>query len=152
MDADRADRETAMMDALRSVVATFDPVPDDVREAARNAFAFRNFDIELAQLVFDSAVDGLVGVRGDVGRQLTFRGAGRTIEVEILGSVAMRLVGQLVPAEPCLIEVVQDATTKLAVADGLGRFECDGLAPGRMTLRCTDRDGGAVVQTVSTPI
>ena len=43
--------------ALRQAVRERQAVPPEFVEAARNAFAWRNFDAELAQLSYDSARD-----------------------------------------------------------------------------------------------
>ena len=83
---------------------------------ASAAWSFRNLK-ELAKLVFDSDVDGLVGVRGHGPRQLSFRTSGATIDLEVAGTVRVHALGQLVPGRPHLVEFVQDTGTSVAVAD-----------------------------------
>ena len=41
-----------------------DPIPERLTIAARQAFGWRLIDAQLAELLFDSASDELVGVRG----------------------------------------------------------------------------------------
>ena len=57
-----------------------EPVPDRVIAGARAAWTWRTIDEELAELVFDSAVE-LTGVRSeDTARQLTFRAPGSKLK------------------------------------------------------------------------
>ena len=53
------------------------PIPTHLADAARDAFAWRSADMQLAELLFDSANDELVGVRGTTTERRSFRfGAG----------------------------------------------------------------------------
>lgn len=53
------------------------PIPTHLADAARDAFAWRVADAQLAELLFDSANDELVGVRGTTTERRSFRfGAG----------------------------------------------------------------------------
>lgn len=54
------------------------PVPDDLSAIARDAYRWRRADAVLAELLFDSASDELVGVRGSAatGRRSFRYGAG----------------------------------------------------------------------------
>ena len=84
---------------LAEALPKADPVPAAVTEFAKAAFGWRTIDAELAELVFDSAVDELVGVRSeDDTRQVTFRAPGVEIEVAVMADGVRRIVGQLVPA------------------------------------------------------
>jgi hypothetical protein len=66
---------------LRRIDDAFDeelrPIPTRLTEAAREAFAWRRPDVQLAELLFDSASDELVGTRGASSTRRAFRyGAG----------------------------------------------------------------------------
>jgi hypothetical protein len=66
---------------LDRIAAAFDvdlpPVPEHLTDAARDAFSWRRADAALAELLFDSASDELVGVRGGAATRRSFRfGAG----------------------------------------------------------------------------
>lgn len=57
-----------------------EPVPDHLMAAARDAFSWRTADSQLAELLFDSASDELVGVRGTSTDRRSFRfGAGDAV-------------------------------------------------------------------------
>ena len=82
-----------------------EPVPDHVVDGARAAWTWRTIDEELAELVFDSAVE-LTGVRSeDTARQLTFRAPGVEIEVMVVDDAARRIVGQLIPPGECAVQL-----------------------------------------------
>ena len=124
-----------------------DPVPETVLEGARAAFTWRNIDIELAQIVFDSAQE-LSGVRSeDVNRQVTFEAPGVEIEVMVVENGARRLVGQLVPPTERTVELVGSDTVVSADTDRLGRFTFDDIAPGPVRLVVLGADGERLVQT-----
>lgn len=57
-----------------------DPVPSHLASAARDAFAWRRADAALAEILFDSSIDDLVGVRGASTERRSFRfGAGDVV-------------------------------------------------------------------------
>ena len=119
-------------------------------EAAKAAFAWRAIDAELAELVFDSAVDALESdlvMRGggiDM-RQLTFSTDDVTIEIEI-GPAG--LMGQIIPAQPARVEVFQGAEEPIAVeADEFGVFQVAELRPGPTTLIARPLDDSWSVRT-----
>ena len=65
-----------LLELVGRALRTAEPVPDRVIAGARAAWTWRTIDEELAELVFDSAVE-LTGVRSeDTARQLTFRAPG----------------------------------------------------------------------------
>ena len=68
--------------ALREAFADelLDPVPERLTAAARQAFGWRLIESQLAELLFDSASDELVGVRGASTDRRSFRyGAGDAV-------------------------------------------------------------------------
>lgn len=146
--------DAELLDELRAVLGRADPVPPEVVEAARAAFGWRRLDAELAELLHDSSLDEerLAGVRGGVGRSdprlLTFEAGPLTVEVEVAAVGARRrLVGQLVPAQPAVVEVRHAGGTVAARADELGRFAAGGIEPGPVSLRCRPAAGAAVETT-----
>lgn len=68
------DHDAQLLDRIR---AAFDddlaPVPDELMSAARDALGWRLADVRLAELLFDSANDELVGVRGTASDRRSFR-------------------------------------------------------------------------------
>jgi hypothetical protein len=113
-----------LLAGLRRAAGHYDPVPRQVLEAAKGAFALRTLDDELADLLFDSLLDDdLVGVRGGITRQLTFGVGDVTIDLDV---EADELVGQVSPA----------ATVGLAVeVDDRGRFFATRPTTGPFRLR-----------------
>ncbi len=140
---DMSDEE--LLAALGRALNQADPVPHAVSEYARAGFGWRALDAELAELVFDSAIEELVGVRGEETRQVTFRSPGLEIEVAVLGEGSRRIIGQLVPPQVATIEMRHDGHSTETTSDDLGRFTFDGVPAGPISLRCSL--GGLTVQT-----
>ena len=144
---------------LAEVLRTAEPAPAEVAELARESFALRALDAELAGLVEDSddPVTAPMAVRDLTGaparRMLGYHFLdGRTgdelviaVEVETLGEVR-RLSGQLTPAEPADIEVRQPTRLVRVEADRLGRFVVADVRPGPVSLTCR-RAGAPAVAT-----
>jgi hypothetical protein len=132
---------------LAEALPQADPVPATVTEFAKAAFGWRTIDAELAELVFDSAVDELVGVRSeDDTRQVTFRAPGVEIEVAVMAGGVRRIVGQLVPPQEADIELRYQGEAKRTTSDTLGRFIFHDVPNGPISLRCRLADD----QTVQT--
>lgn len=100
-------------------------VGGELLAAARRAFAWRTVDadLDLAELHYDSSVDGAALVRGAGSgppRTLVFRGERLGVEIELTGA---GIEGQLIPPEPGQVRLL--TTTGVAVtttADGAGCF------------------------------
>jgi hypothetical protein len=131
---------------LRRAAAILDPLPAGLRRIAVEAYALHDLDARLAELTFDSLVDG-IPVRGvtDAPRMLTFRTEELTVDVEVTPE---GLMGQLMPPQPARIEVLggpQPAAPQTLTADAMGRFTGDAPPSGPFALRL--RAGGEVVVT-----
>jgi hypothetical protein len=69
-------------------------------------------------------------------RQLSFPASGLTIELEITGSGDdRRLVGQLIPRQPAVVEIRHVEGVITVEADELGRFSAEGVPQGQISLR-----------------
>lgn len=144
------DPDDRLLDELSSALDATDPVPDRFVAAAKESFTWRTIDIELAELVFDSAEAELAGVRGsDSTRQVTFQAPGFEIEVAIISDGSRRLVGQVVPAQVGTVELRFGDQSMTTEADTLGRFSFEDVPLGPISLRLEIGDG-AVVQTAWT--
>jgi hypothetical protein len=134
-----ADDDT-LLDELRRVFATIDPIPEPVALAARAAIEWRTIDAELAALVSDSVVDEpLLAVRGTAEpRILTFEASDLTIELEAEPGRddTLRIVGQLVPPQRAQIAVRHGDELIATNADERGRFVAGGVEPGPVSVRC----------------
>ena len=134
--------------SLRMAAAVREPVPASVLQAARDAFAWRLIDAELAELVADSAFEMVhAGTRGGwEPRLVTFEVPGGTaLELEATCQGAgIRLVGQVVPARPGTAEVQHPGGSIAVDVDEVGRFAAHGIWPGpmRVKLRLVTPDPG----------
>ncbi len=134
-----------LLEVLGRALRVADPVPAAVTEFAKAGFGWRDIDAELAELVFDSAVEDLVGVRSESDtREVTFRAPGVEIEVAVLSEDARRIVGQLVPPQSAEIELRYGGERRSAVSDDLGRFTFHGVPAGPISLRCVLVEGQAI--------
>jgi hypothetical protein len=126
-----------------------EPLPDDVRAAARDALSWRDPDAALAGLVLDSAREPVGHIRADghprgdgEPRLLSFASAEVTIDVEATyrdGTVS--LLGQLAPAGAGAVEVDHRLGVATARPDRLGRFRVDGVEFGPVRLRVSGTTG-----------
>jgi hypothetical protein len=134
-----------LLAALRTAARSIDPPPDAVVSAAKASWTWRTIDAELAELTYDSWTDDreLAGVRGastatPTSRLLSFEATSVALELEvILEGGERRLVGQLLPAQPGVVEVHHRRGVELVEADAVGRFAVPSIAPGlfRLTVR-----------------
>lgn len=120
---------------LGQVVAATDPPPPSVVAGALAAETWRTIDAELADLVFDSAME-LAGTRGptNAARELTFQAGDVEIEILVTAGVHAQLEGQLIPAVVEVIELASLASAETAAVDELGRFRFDQVPPGPVRL------------------
>ena len=114
-----------------------DPVPCEVRAAARDAYSCRWVEAAVASLEFDSVLHR--GARRGQ-RHLVFRGEGLTVEVEV--AVDRSLTGCLVP--PTVTEVVLrwPGGSAPTCSDESGRFSLPRVPRGPATLRFPGRAEG----------
>jgi hypothetical protein len=137
---------------LRRISAMFDhhdPVPDTVTDAARAAFAWRDLDAQLAQLIDEEQLVGASTRTHGEHRLLTFEAPGVTVAIEATEiNGARKLIGQLVPsgAHHIALETAAQSGQQLtAPVDHLGRFTLSAVPAGLIRLRCTLPNGAQVV-------
>src|SRR5690348_1577792 len=99
------DDDERLLTELGTALRAGTEVPERFVEAGKAAFAWRTVDAELASLTYDSATEGVAGVRGEPAdlRALTFAARGLTIELEVTED---SLIGQVVPPQPGSVEVL----------------------------------------------
>ena len=142
---ERTDDEVLAL--LGEALRRHEPVPDRVLTGAQAAFTWRTIDAELAELVFDSALEG-AGVRSDdVARQVTFQAPGVEIEVMLIDDGSRRIVGQLVPPAEVTVELTSGDRVSAGQTDRLGRFGFDDVAPGPVRLTVLGSSGERLVHT-----
>jgi hypothetical protein len=134
-----------LSEELRLLAADREPVPAALVQAAIDAFAWRDLDAEIAELVFDSSVntDEAALVRGPDGpRLVSFSAGGVTIDVEVTSTGPGRSVmGQLDPPRRATVEIRGRRDTVTVEADELGRFRSGPLPPGPASIRLRPQPG-----------
>jgi len=140
--------------ALREALAEREAVPAEFVEAAKNAFAWHNIDIdaELAELTYDSSRDAEPepSTRAETAsiRALTFTSAHLTLELEVTHD---SLLGQIVPAQAGTIKVQPREGAETTVpADRIGRFTIRPIPVGEFRLHCrTSADSDALTNWIT---
>ncbi len=137
------DRDALVLDRIADA---FDhdlpPVPDRLAAAARDAFSWRRADAQLAELLFDSSLDELVGIRGTSTERRSFRfGAGEyVIRVHLTSAT---LIVMVEPPLSVTCRVSTEAGSSDHRTDDLGELVID--AP-TLPLRVeVDLPGGTTV-------
>jgi hypothetical protein len=110
-------------------------VPDAVREAARKAFDARPKDVLVADLVFDSLLDGDRRASVDPDRRsLRFGVPDAGVDVTVVEvDERLNILVQVLPAQKCEVEVRLNGPAFTLSTDDAGRVEFD-TAPGLMSL------------------
>jgi len=137
-----------LMERLRRITATADPVPEAVITAARAAFGLRDLDALIADLVRDSEVDApLTAVRGAEARMLSYEAGRTTIECEVMARAGQRNVsGQLSGGMASAVEAQVPGSPPVSVpVSAHGWFTVPGLPSGPFRLRCQMADGATIV-------
>jgi hypothetical protein len=137
-----------LMERLRRIAATADPVPEAVIIAARAAFGLRDLDALIAELVRDSEVDApLMAVRGAEARMLSYEAGRTTIECEVMARAGQRNVsGQLSGGVASAVEALVPGSPPVSVpVSAHGWFTVHGLPSGPFRLRCRMTDGATIV-------
>lgn len=112
-----------------------DDVPESVRDAARKAFDARPRDVLVADLVFDSLLDGERRAVADPSRRSLRFGvpeAGADLVVTESGETVTVAV-QVLPAQRCDIDVRTPSSSMAVTTNDAGQVEFD-LVPGLMSL------------------
>ena len=136
------DAQEDVAEALRSLFARIDPVPEGVTEAGKAAYAWRRIDAELAELLADSAIDAesLALARGGGApvRSVSFGVGELIIDLEIQVDRPDRtILGQLSPPFNAHVEIYR-AGHRAPInsdADSLGRFRARLPEGGPIRLR-----------------
>jgi hypothetical protein len=142
-----------LLAALRQAFAARRAVPPEFVQAGQDAFAWHDFDAELAQLTYDStrrtadAVPTRAPEEAAI-RVLTFTSAqaGLQIELEVQEDA---LAGQILPMQSAAIELQTKTGTQQPIsADEVGCFWISPIPSEDFRLRCRPVAGNAEVVTV----
>ncbi|HTU74413.1 MAG TPA: hypothetical protein VMG38_12930 [Trebonia sp.] len=133
-----------LLSALREVLGAADPPPSWCVNLAKESFALRTIDAELATLSEDSALDGVAVTRSGGGppgggpRLAVFDADSLSVEIEVSRSSrpgSWQVVGQLSPPAAAMVGVRRPPDDHGRVtADDLGRFLIDQLPAGPLSL------------------
>jgi hypothetical protein len=109
-----------LLAVLGEVLAEDEPISAAMASAVEaEAFAMRRIDDELAELLFDTAADAGVAVRGEGARSLAFAAAGHEVDIELQPEGT--LVGRVAPPDVA-VAIEGPAGVQPVVPDALGRF------------------------------
>jgi hypothetical protein len=137
-----------LMARLSEIASIADPVPEALLSAARAAFALRDLDARVAELIRDSAIDAsATAVRGPGPRMLSFESGEMAIECEVTPDAARRdIFGQLVGGRAPTVDAQVPGQQPVTVpVDADGCFSVRGLPPGPARLRAHLADGTTLV-------
>jgi hypothetical protein len=132
-----------LLDALGQSLAASRNVPPAIITAARNAYGWRTFDTELAQLIYDSGRDRDLALSRQsetaAARAFTFASADLTIEIEASDD---SLLGQVVPVQQGSVQI-QTSTGEVMTAalDELGCFTVRPIPAVPFRLHCRTAGG-----------
>ncbi len=138
-----------LLDDLRRVLDLVELPPPDSLLLAQAALDWRSLDVELAELVHDSAVDeSELLVRGDAAELRVLSFATGTVQIEV-EYASGQLIGQVVPAEVVVVEIYRDGHEPAAAVttDEFGTFVIGDVTPGPLSLVCRADDGRWSVRT-----
>jgi hypothetical protein len=128
-----------------------DPVPAEATLAARSAIAWRDMDAQIAELLYDSAAQGLevAGVRSLDGPQmLSFGSDDVSVELQITREGdGVRITGQIAPASVEGVDIHHRDGVTTVQADNAGGFSAGPVPAGPLSVRVRLPGDGAV-QTV----
>lgn len=134
--------QAELLKELSEVLDSTEPPGLAETHVARGCFAWRNIDVELAEIIFDSIVDeSAVLVRGPVAdiRSVSFSTGSVTVDVEIHDG---RIIGQVIPAQRALItlSIPSGDVVASAESDDVGMFVIDHDQAGSLSLGCRASD------------
>ena len=132
-DGVNTNADDRLVEVIRAALHELDGPPPEVVALAKQSLTWRTIDAELAELTYDSAVDGdLVGVRGTgTARALTFEVGAVVIDLEVSDrDTARDVLGQVAPATEVTLSLVRPTGTVDVALDDLGRFRLTGLPSG----------------------
>lgn len=117
--SDDNEMSDALLERISDAFDRLPPVPSQLQAAARSAFEWRRADAALAELMFDSASEELIGVRGTVSDRRSFRFAVDDIVIRVHLTPATLIVMIEPPVSvPC--RVVTEERTEVLRTDEYG--------------------------------
>jgi hypothetical protein len=136
-----------LLAALRESLGAGPPVPSELAEIGKNAYAWHDIDAELAQLTYDSTRElyGAASTRSESAtiRALTFTSAHLTIELEVNED---SILGQVIPVQEGTVSFQSRAgVTGTVGVDAVGCFAIRPIPDRPFRLHCRTADGSDVL-------
>ncbi len=117
-DDRRRPSEELLLDRLRRISGSADPVPPEVTALAQGAFIHRSADTQMARLLEEESI----GIRGGEALLLTFTGEGVSLN---LADDEGSLIGHVSPPH-ARVELESPASSNTGIdVDEVGRFTLD---------------------------
>jgi hypothetical protein len=116
--------DTDLLDGIRDLFETADPMPADLPERIKFALALQNLDAEVARYV-DAEPEGALSARGaEESRTVTFDSESLTIMIRVDSNPdgTARVDGWLAPPQAHEVEMKIGSDSIKIIADDLGRF------------------------------
>ena len=111
--SDAIETPDTLLDRISDAFDRLPPVPPTLQAAARSAFEWRRADAALAELLFDSANEELIGVRGTASDRRSFRFAVNEFVIRVHVTPATLIVMLEPPISvPCRV-VTEDGAEEL---------------------------------------
>jgi hypothetical protein len=145
-----------ILDGIREIFSTADPMPADLPERIRFSLAMRDLEAEVARLASEEEDPRLVAARGaEQSRTITFDSDSLTIMIRIDPNKngTVRIDGWLAPPQRREIEMQTAADTLRVLSDEQGRFAFASVPRGtaRLSVRPGERGPGGSGRSVVTP-
>jgi hypothetical protein len=136
-----------LLAALKQALGAGRPVPAELAEIGKSAYAWHNIDAELAQLTYDSTRErhSAASTRSENAtiRALTFTSAHLTIELEVNED---SMLGQVVPVQEGTVRFQSRAgVTGTVGVDAVGCFVIRPIPDQPFRLHCRTADGSDVL-------
>ena len=122
--SDTPDAPETLLDHIGRAFGDLEPIPPRLTDAAKSAFSWRRADAELAELLFDSATDELVGVRGTTSDRRSFRFAADDFVLRV-HLTASTLIVMSEPPVSVACRIANDAGVEELRTDEFGEVVVD---------------------------
>lgn len=114
--SDSPDAPDTLLDRISEAFDRLEPIPNRLSDAARSAFEWRRADAQLAELLFDSSNQELVGVRGTTSDRRSFRFGAEDSVIRVHLTPATMIV---------MVEPPLSVPCRIATEDGVEEYRTD---------------------------
>lgn len=122
--SDTPDAPDTLLARIDRAFDDLEPIPPQLTDAAKSAFGWRRADAEIAELLYDSANDELVGIRGTTSDRRSFRFAADDFVLRVHLTPATLIV-MIEPPVSVLCRIATDDGTEELRTDEFGELVVD---------------------------